>query len=64
MLSVVLYFCVCFIQWKKVTGLFYVSVSGNSISKRIQLEILHCDILAQKDNLGQMGLYSILLVAV
>lgn len=47
-----------------MTDLFYISVSGNSISKRMQLEILHGKILAQKDNLCQTDSCSILLIAI
>lgn len=47
-----------------MTDLFYISVSSNGISKRMQLEILHGKILAQKDNLCQMDLCSVLLSAI
>lgn len=44
--------------------MLYVSVSSDSISKGMQLEILHGKIMAQKDNLCQMDLCSILLIAI
>jgi len=47
-----------------MTELFYISVSGNNISKRMQLEILHGKILAQKDNLYQMDSWSMLLIGI
>lgn len=46
-----------------MTELFCISVSSNSISERMQLEILHGKIIVQKDYLCQVDSCCILLIA-